>query len=74
MEDTKQKPETLRLGWLNPVTNEVRNAGVAFYIEKFGEYILKIDEEPREKQYFLKPIKAENKSINYRMELVIKKI
>ncbi|MCB9092873.1 MAG: hypothetical protein H6621_00065 [Halobacteriovoraceae bacterium] len=71
--EQNQKPETLLLGWLDPRNEKVTHAGVAFYNEKFGEYLLKIDEEPSEKQYFLKPFGSESDSVTYRMELVIKR-
>ena len=38
-----------------------------------SKYILKIDEEPQEKQYFLKPIVNEGNKTKFRMELVIKR-
>lgn len=69
----KQNLETLLLGWLDPRDNSVNQAGVSFYNSNYGEYLLKIDEEPGEKQYFLKPCGSENDRVDYRMELVIKK-
>lgn len=69
----KPNIETLLLGWLDPRDNSVHNAGVSFYNPTYGEYILKIDEEPSEKQYFLKPCGSENDRIDFRMELVVKK-
>lgn len=65
--------ETLILGWLDPRDNTVNHAGVSFYNPTYGEYLLKIDEEPNEKQYFLKPCASENDRISYRMELVLKR-
>ena len=70
----KEKSETFILGWLDPRDNKVNHAGVAFYNPRYGEYLLKIDEDPIEKQYFLKPIESDGQGfIRYRMELVIKK-
>lgn len=65
--------ETLILGWLDPRDSSVNHAGVSFYNSTYGEYLLKIDEEPSEKQYFLKPFGSEGERVNYRMELVIKR-
>ncbi len=67
------KHETLTLGWLDPRDNRVNHAGVSFYNPTYGEYLLKIDEEPSEKQYFLKPYTSEGECTSYRMELVIKR-
>ena len=67
----KNKP--LTLGWLDPRDNSVKHAGVSFYYSKYNEYLLKIDEEPNDKQYFLKPYASENGFITYRMELVLKR-
>ncbi len=69
----KTKNETLTLGWLDPRDNSVNHAGVSFYNPTYGEYLLKIDEEPSEKQYFLKPSSSEGEHITYRMELVLKR-
>jgi hypothetical protein len=65
--------ETLILGWLDQRDNSVNHAGVSFYNSTYGEYLLKIDEEPSEKQYFLKPCGSENDRVDYRMELVLKR-
>ena len=67
------KYETLTLGWLDPRDNRVNHAGVSFYNPTYGEYLLKIDEEPNEKQYFLKPYTSEGECTSYRVELVIKR-
>ena len=67
------KTETLTLGWLDPRDNSVNHAGVSFYNPTYGEYLLKIDEEPSDKQYFLKPCVCKDERINYRLELVIKR-
>ncbi|MEZ4743989.1 MAG: hypothetical protein R3B45_16335 [Bdellovibrionota bacterium] len=67
------KAETLILGWLDPRTNTIHHAGVGFYNEQYGEYLLKIDEEPSEKKYYLKPSDSEDNEIRYRMELVLKR-
>ena len=39
------KPKTYYLSWLDPRNNKLRDAGVAFYNEDFGEYALKINED-----------------------------
>ncbi len=66
------KHETLTLGWLDPRDDSINHAGVSFYNPTYGEYLLKIDEEPSEKQYFLKPYASEDDHVTYRMELVLK--
>ena len=65
--------QPLILGWLDLRNNMVHNAGVGFYNSRYGEYLLKIDEEPSEKQYFLKPCGSDDNEVNYRMELVLKR-
>ena len=71
---SQKRSETFILGWLDPRDNKVNHAGVAFYNPRYGEYLLKIDEDPIEKQYFLKPFESDGQGfIRYRMELVIKK-
>ena len=65
--------ETFKLTWLDPRDNSINHAGVSFYNPTYGEYLLKIDEEPSDKQYFLKPCACEGKHTSYRMELVIKR-
>ena len=69
----QRKSETLNLGWLDPRDDSVIYAGVGFHNPTYGEYLLKIDEEPSEKQYFLKPCTSEGDCMSYRMELVIKR-
>lgn len=69
----QHKSETLNLGWLDPRDSSVVHAGVSFYNSSYGEYLLKIDEEPSEKQYFLKPYNSDGERTSYRMELVIKR-
>ena len=70
----QEKSETLTLGWLDPRDHKVNHAGVAFYNPEYGEYLLKIDEDPIEKQYFLKPFESDGQGfIRYRMEWVVNK-
>ena len=69
----QRKSETLNLGWLDPRDGTVIHAGVGFYSSTYGEYLLKIDEEPSDKQYFLKPCACKDERTNYRLELVIKR-
>ena len=67
-----EKNQTLILGWLDPRDESVINAGVGFYNADYDEYNLRIDEEPKEKTYRLRPFGYENNRVLYRMELVIK--
>lgn len=60
------------LSWLDPRDNSVLPAGIGYFIGEFGEYQLKIDEEPNEKQYFLKPLSRVEGITSYRLDLVIK--
>ena len=69
----QHKSEMFILGWLDPRDGSVIYAGVSFYNSTYGEYLLKIDEEPCEKQYYLKPYTCEGERTNYRMELIIKR-
>ena len=69
----QRRNEMFKLGWLDPRDGSVNHAGVSFYNPTYGEYLLKIDEEPSDKQYFLKPCVCEGEHIRYRMELVIKR-
>ena len=69
----QRKSETFNLGWLDPRDGKVVHAGVGFHNPTYGEYLLRIDEEPSDKQYFLKPHTSEGERTSYRMELVIKR-
>ena len=73
-EQTQQnnQNEIFFLGWLDPRDETILPAGVAFYNEEYGEFFLKIDEEPFEKQYFLKPYTSNEDKVKYHVELVIK--
>ena len=72
--ENKNRSETFILGWLDPRDNTVHQAGVGFYNSEYGEFFLKIDEDPQEKQYFLKPFERDEQGrIKYRMEMVIKR-
>ncbi len=57
----KQKKENLY--WMDPQTGETFNAGVAFFIEEFGEYRLVLD-APRTVLY-LRPKEASGDKIDY---------
>lgn len=70
--DINIRNEVFPLYWKNPRTKTTFPAGVAFYQEEYGEFHLKIDEEPSEKRYYLKPIEASEEKVKYRMELVMK--
>ena len=68
----KQKNETYQLYWCEPQSNKHFPAGVAFHDEQFGEYRLKIDMYP-DNQYYLKALNSTDETVNYRVEVVIKK-
>ncbi len=51
------------LVWMDPETGEKFNAGVAFYIEEFGEYRMVLD-GPRT-IFYLRPKDATGDKINY---------
>ena len=68
----KTKGQVMPLLWLDPRTKKYLPAGVAFFNPKYGEYLLKINEEASEKRYFLKPFAMEKDRVVYRMELVLK--
>lgn len=70
--DTNTENNLVPLNWLNPKTSSISPAGVAFYKDKYGEYLLKIDEEPSEKQYYLVPCFHSQDETRYRMDLIIK--
>ena len=67
-----QNTETFYLKWCDPQSQKMRDAGVAFYNEEYGEYLLKIDED-QGKQLFLKAIHQDAEKTHYRMEMVIKR-
>ena len=71
-EQQQNQKEIFSLGWLDPRDKSLLSAGVAFYNEEYGEFFLKIDEEPIEKQYFLKPNSSKDDAVEYRVELVVK--
>ena len=68
-----EKPDAFHLAWRDPKSGISHAAGMAFYNEKYGEYFLRIDEEPSEKRYFLKPFSVEDEVTTFRMELVLKR-
>ena len=68
----EEKIETYYLSWKDPRDDSLRNAGVAFYNEKFGEFVLKIDEDCGV-QYFLRPTNANEERQCFRMEICLKK-
>ena len=72
MDNNNQKSETYYLSWLNPRDKKLRDAGVAFYNQQYGEYLLKVDEDDG-KQYYLKAIGSADGQTNYRMEMVLKR-
>ena len=59
------------LYWEAPQGNTIFPAGIAYFSPKYGEYLLKIDEEPFGKQYFLKPVESSQGRVEYRMGLAI---
>lgn len=66
------KTETFYLKWQDPRDQKLRDAGVAFYNEEYGEYLLKVDED-QGKQLFLKAVHQDEEKTYYRMEMVIKR-
>ena len=73
LDHTKQMRQRVSyLNWLQPASKFMLPAGVAYYNAEYGEYFLKIDEEPAEKRYYLKATNSSQGRTEYRMELVIK--
>ena len=64
-----EKIETHQLYWINEKTGGKFAAGVAFYLEKYDEYRLKIDYFP-ESQLYLKTVGLHANQIDYRAEIV----
>lgn len=61
--NTVKKTKKENLIWMDPQTGEKFHAGVAFYIEEFGEYRLVLD-APRTVLY-LRPREASGNKIDY---------
>ncbi|MBY0384967.1 hypothetical protein K2X05_07400 [bacterium] len=68
---TEQK-KVFNMGWLDPRTGQVFEAGVAVFNQMYGEYYLKILEEDSSGQYFLKPVSSDGTKASYRVERVLK--
>lgn len=66
------KSERFYLYWKDESTQKQISAGVAFFQEEYGEYRLKVD-VMQGAQIFLRPVKNNNGSTFYRVELAIKK-
>jgi hypothetical protein len=67
------KFEIFNLYWLDGTTGKQYRAGVAFYLEKYGEYHLKIDVLPGIHPIYARPTNTVESKINYRVEAVIKR-
>ena len=70
MENNKSKK--LGLYWIDTATGKKFPAGVGFHLPEYGEFRLKIDALSDDKQYFAKPVSAQNDRMNYRVEVVVK--
>ena len=68
----KQKTEKLKLFWIDKASGQKFPAGVGFHLPEYGEFRLKIDALSDEKQYFAKPVNAQDDRVNYRVEVVVK--
>lgn len=62
-----------KLTWVDHNRGISHPAGMAYFDERYDEYFLKIDEEPTEKRYFLKPVLFEEGKTHYRMEIALKR-
>lgn len=60
------------LAWFDPRNAKTFSAGHAVYNDNYGEYYLKILEEPENSQYFLKPVEASGPQIKFRVEKIVK--
>ena len=72
MATQKKVLPTYSLKWLDPKNLESLPAGVAFYNKDYGEYHLKIDEDPCDRTYYLKMSGYFDKILRYTLEQVIK--
>ncbi len=72
MENLNEQKKVFQMGWLDPRTGQVFEAGVAVFNQMYGEYYLKIYEEENNGQYFLKPVSADGTKAHYRVERVLK--
>src|ERR1700730_657156 len=64
--------QKLGLYWIDTVTGKKFPAGVGFHLPEYGEFRLKIDALSDDKQYFAKPVGAQDDRVNYRVEVVVK--
>ena len=71
-ENINEQKKVFEMGWLDPRTGQVFEAGVAVFNQMYGEYYLKIFEEDNNGQYFLKPIASDGAKATYRVERVLK--
>ena len=72
MENINEQKKVFNMGWLDPRTGQVFEAGVAVFNQMYGEYYLKILEEDNSGQYFLKPVSSDGTNASYRVERVLK--
>ncbi len=67
-----ERPESYLLWWLDPRSKERFHAGMAFYYPETKDYVLRIDEEPLEKNYTLRTQSQFGDKIYYDLWLLIK--
>ncbi len=60
----------VRLAWLDPRTGDTLPAGFAVFNENKGDYFLKIDEEPPNRHFYLKPNQFSEGNTRYRLEML----
>lgn len=67
--DLKDRPFFLE--WVEPHSNRIFAAGIAFYDDTRKEFKLEIYEEPKEKQYYLRTVDSLDDQSLYVMELAV---
>ena len=72
MENLNEQKKIFNMGWLDPRTGQVFEAGVAIFNQMYGEYYLKIFEDDGHGQYYLKPVSSDGTRATYRVERVLK--
>ena len=73
LDNENKKSEKFNLSWICTSTGKKLPAGVAFFNENQGDYRLKIDTFPEDKQVFLKPTGVSEGTVHYRVETVVKR-
>lgn len=69
----EQKQERLNLYWLCQQSGRRHPAGVAFFNEEQGDFRLKVDILPEDKNLYLKATSVSTESVFYRVESVVRK-